>query len=213
MTKKSPKKKLINKIGPLEIWSVNGPIIRKNVDPEFTNFGQHWRFKFIPENELWIDDGDSNEINFFITHLLIERKFMSQGLSYEEALELADRAERADRFKSKKFKKAPKDYSKQVKKIKVKKIAAFEDVDVWVVDGELVRDLFYIDFTEGGHDLVYNFIPEGEVWIDDDVVKGERLYIMLHELIERRLMEKEKNYQDAHNKATKIEWLIRSTND
>lgn len=211
--KKSPKKKLLNKIGFIEVWSVDGKYIRKDIDPEFTNFGQHWRFDFIPKNELWIDVGDSNETDFYITHLLIERKLMEQGVKYEDALEIADRSERADRFKSKKFKKAPKDYSKQIKKVKTKKIATFEDVSVWLVDGELVRDLFFIDFTEGGHDKVYNFIPEGEIWIDNDVLKSERLYIMIHELIERRLMSDGKDYNSAHNKATKIEWLVRGTDD
>ena len=43
--------KLINKIGDFEIYLVDGSVIRKNIDPDFTNFGQHYRFDFIPEKE------------------------------------------------------------------------------------------------------------------------------------------------------------------
>jgi len=34
------------------VWIVDGKYIRENVDEEFTNCGAHYRFKFIPENEI-----------------------------------------------------------------------------------------------------------------------------------------------------------------
>jgi hypothetical protein len=39
-------------------------------------------------------------------------------------------------------------------------------VRVWIVNGRLVRSAFDIDFTAGGHDHVYEFVPEGEVWAE-----------------------------------------------
>ena len=51
------------------------------------------------------------------------------------------------------------------------------DLRVWIVRGELVRDLFFIDFTEGGHDRVYKFVPPGEVWLDDDLRRTERPFV------------------------------------
>ena len=34
---------------------------------------------------------------------------------------------------------------------------------IWLVEGGYVRRHLDLDFTEGGHDLVYNYIPTGEV--------------------------------------------------
>ena len=53
-------------------------------------------------------------------------------------------------------------------------------VSVWIVNGRQVRSVFDIDFTEGGHDHVYEFVPEGEVWIDDAITEPERGYVLLH---------------------------------
>jgi hypothetical protein len=72
-----------------------------------------------------------------------------------------------------------------------------------------VRDLYDIDFTEGGHDWVYKFVPKGEVWIDNDVKPEERSYIILHELHERNLMKKGLSYNDAHADSSQLEYHVR----
>ena len=59
---------------------------------------------------------------------------------------------------------------------------------VWIVNGRLVRSVFDIDFTAGGHDHVYEFVPEKEIWIDDAIIEQERAYVLLHELHERNCM-------------------------
>ena len=46
-------------------------------------------------------------------------------------------------------------------------------VSVWIVKGRLVRSAFDADFTEGGHDRVYHFVPKNEVWLDDDLGPGD----------------------------------------
>ena len=61
-------------------------------------------------------------------------------------------------------------------------------VTVWIVNGRLVRSMLDIDFTAGGHDHVYEFVPEGEVWIDNDIEEKERGFVLLHELHERNRM-------------------------
>jgi hypothetical protein len=63
-----------------------------------------------------------------------------------------------------------------------------DKLKIWIVDGEAVRTFLFIDFTEGGHGIVYSFIPKDEVWIDDDLSVQERKYVLLHELHERKLM-------------------------
>ena len=48
----------LNKVGArgsITIWIVDGTYVRTHMDEEFTNYGQHFAFRFIPENEFWID--------------------------------------------------------------------------------------------------------------------------------------------------------------
>jgi len=52
---KLPYLEKIGQRGDITVWSVDGIYVRRNLDEEFTNFGQHYRFECIPENEFWID--------------------------------------------------------------------------------------------------------------------------------------------------------------
>ena len=90
---KPPYIKKVEVRGELTIWIVDGSDIRGRLDEEFTNFGQHYRYPYIPEKELWIDqEADSDELPFFIDHLLVEHRLMAKGLPYAQAIEAADRA-------------------------------------------------------------------------------------------------------------------------
>lgn len=81
--------------GNIQVWIVGGSYVRAHLDEEFTNFGQHYRYPYIPDNEFWIDQqAEHNESAFFIDHLLVEHDLMSKGVSYEKALVEADRVER-----------------------------------------------------------------------------------------------------------------------
>lgn len=222
------------KISKFTVWIVNGKYIRNNLDEEFTNFGQHYRFSFIPINEFWIDkeyDGGGEE-KFYIDHLLVEHRLMSKGISYIDALIIADKTELRERSKSsillnemkKKFKN--KEIFKLIHKSLWKKYS-INGLRVWIIRGELVRDRLFIDFTEGGHDKVYPFIPDGEIWIEDDLNPNERKFVLLHELHERNLMMKMKTgidikngfsklnkkylhiYASAHNSASNLEYYCR----
>jgi hypothetical protein len=77
------------------------------------------------------------------------------------------------------------------------------------VNGRLVRSVFDIDYTEGGHDYVYEFVPANEVWIDDAVEEPERPFVLLHELHERNLMAKGWPYSKAHADSSRIEYRCR----
>ena len=76
---------------------------------------------------------------------------------------------------------------------------------MWLVDGNLVRSFFLLDYCEGGHDLVYPFIPKNEIWIEEAISPQERKFIILHELHERHLMDQGKSYKNAHIGATEVE--------
>jgi hypothetical protein len=192
----------------MTVWIVDGMYIRTNIDEEFTNFGQHYAFSFIPDSELWIDrEGKPDEIRFFVDHLLVERRLMAKGVPYDNALAVADSVERADRRKAGDIGRLTKGGTlpdpRKAHLTLWKHLAS--GVSVWIVDGRLVRSVFDIDFTEGGHDHVYEFVPQGEVWIDNDLQEAERPYVLLHELHERNLMASGWNYDSAHAESSRIE--------
>lgn len=214
MFHKKPYLKKIDNISGLRIWLVDGQYIRNHIDKEFTNFGQHYRFKFIPVTELWIDkENDPGEEKYFIDHLLVEHKLMAQGLNYEQALDKADVAERRERSRSRIVKQWSKKNNIEliVRKIHQKLIPIYSiaQVKTWLVDGQTVRDFFYIDFTEGGHDLVYPFVPTGEIWLDNDNNPAELKFIFLHELHERNLMLRGWTYDKAHRNSSCLEYSCR----
>jgi hypothetical protein len=201
--------------GNIDIWIVDGQKIRTDVEKEFTNFGQHFHFDCIPENEFWLDkEAQPNERRFFIDHLLIEWQLQKEGKSYADAITEADKKEKAERLKTGDLEEvknsAGKLDPKKVHKHLLKKINyEGEELSVWVVDGRLIRSSFYIDFTEGGHDFVYKFVPKHEIWLDDDLMEKERPYVLLHELNERQLMSQGWTYDKAHANSSKIEWESR----
>src|SRR4030042_5046681 len=180
--------KKVDERGKLTVWIIDGSYIRGHIDEEFTNFGQHYRYPYIPLNELWIDhEGEHDETQFFVDHLLVEHQLMAKGMSYDKALVKADQVERRERRRTddlnrlthngQKLPDAQGVHERLWKKLE-------NGVSVWIVNGRLVRSVFDIDFTAGGHDHVYEFVPENEVWIDDDMVEEERSYVLLHELHE-----------------------------
>lgn len=216
MKKPSYYLKKISKIGKINVWEVDGEKIRDELDIEFTNFGQHFRFSYIPEYEFWLDrESSPDDKPFFIDHLLVEWKLMRNGLSYVDALVLADKKEKSERKKSKEAETGESmTYEIKIKKIHKRLLGRVKkDIKVWLVDGFLIRSMFDIDFTEGGHDLVYDFVPNNEVWIDNDIKPKERLFVLLHELLERSLMAKKMKYNSAHKKASKLEWSARHDGD
>jgi hypothetical protein len=198
--------------GPITVWVVDGSFVRTNVDEEFTNFGQHHVFDFIPNNEFWLDrEAVEDEQQFYTAHLVVEFSLMERGASYDTALEAADRAELTERRKTTDLKTLAGDNELpdpgKAHAYLWKKLES--GTEVWVVNGRLVRSGFDVDFTEGGHGFVYEFIPRREVWIDNDVIESERAYILLHELHERALMEQGWTYDKAHADASNLESYCR----
>jgi len=211
---KKPYEKKIQTVDEFAVWFVDGKYIREKVDEEFTNFGQHYRFRFIPAHEFWIDrERTPGEEHFFVDHLLIENRLMAGGMTYDRAIEKADRAEVRERHKVDYIKKGLKPGQPKAEvlaKVHKKLLKCYSRyLNVWVADGEIVRDVYFIDYTEGGHDKVYAFIPPREVWLDDDLEPGERKYVLLHEVHERFLMVQGEKYFQAHRSASNIEYHCR----
>jgi hypothetical protein len=203
----------VDERGDLAVWIVDGSYIRGHIDEEFTNFGQHYRYHYIPLNEFWIDrEAAHDETRFFVDHLLVEYRLMAKGMRYNEALVEADRAERNERRRAgdvshitRHGQKIPE--GKDVHERLWKKLE--NGVSVWIVNGRLVRSVFDIDFTAGGHDHVYEFVPTNEVWIDDAIEEQERGYVLLHELHEHNRMAKGWPYSKAHDESSHLEYRCR----
>lgn len=203
---------LVGRVNGIDVWVVNGQYVRERLDEEFTNFGQHFTFRFIPVQEFWLDrENTPGETAYFGDHLLLEYRLMAHGVPYGGALELGDGVELAERKHSALGREgealvAAQDRAGLLARIHKQALTEYgAGVTVWVVDGELVRDALFIDFTEGGHDKVYAFVPPKEVWLDDDLMPEERRFVLLHELFERRLMSKGWTYPRAHHAASRIE--------
>ncbi len=224
---KKPYLKKYGTIAGFTIWIVDGNYIRRTIDEEFTNFDHHHYVHFIPKNEFWIDQGyGRGEEKYYIEHMLVEYWLIRDGRSHLEASKKAELIERRERSKSIMLKKIikkkmhRKEIIRKIHKTLLKKYSKI--LNVWIVNGDLVRDLFFINFTEGGHDKVYPFIPENEIWIDDEVIPKERKFILLHEIHERNLMLQgwsydlpkkkvhgKKSLKSAHFSASELEYFCR----
>lgn len=213
LRQKPPYLEKIDQRGNLSIWIVDGSYVRTHMDEEFTNFGQHYCFSCIPKNELWIDqEAENDERRFFIDHLLVEHRLMQKGIAYNNALAEADKAERSERCRAGDVSRLTHHGrelpdGKEVHQRLWKKLE--NGVSVWIINGRLVRSVFDIDFTEGGHDYVYEFIPQNEVWIDNDIEEKERGYVLLHELHERNRMAAGEPYTKAHTESSRLEYRCR----
>jgi hypothetical protein len=206
---KPPYIEKIDRQGGIDIWVVDGPYIRGHIDEEFTNFGQRYRYPYIPLSEFWLDrEAHADERHFFVDHLLSEHQLMAKGMPYEQAIVVADRVERRERRRAGDVKKFTRDGHElpDPHKVHDRMWKTLENgISVWIVNGRLVRSVFDIDFTAGGHDYVYEFVPENEVWIDDDIEEDERGYILLHELHERNRMAAGWPYNKAHAESSRLE--------
>jgi len=199
--------------GDTQVWIVDGAYIRGHIDEEFTNFGQHHRYPYIPDKEFWIDqEAEGDERIFFIDHLLVEHQLMAKGMPYAKAIVEADRVERSERRRAGDVRRATHG-GKELPDLQAvherlwKKLE--NGIEVWIVNGRLVRSVFDIDFTAGGHDHVYEFVPQGQVWIDNDIAEKERGFVLLHELHERNRMAEGLPYSKAHNESSRLEFRCR----
>jgi hypothetical protein len=199
--------------GDFQVWIVDGAYIRGHTDEEFTNFGQHYRYPYIPDREFWIDrQAEHDERQFFIDHLLVEHELMAKGMPYGDALTKADETERKERRRAGDLGKVTHQGQSLPDPAMVQERLwknLENGISVWIVNGRLVRSAFDIDFTAGGHDHVYEFVPTATVWIDDAIEEMERSFVLLHELHERNQMEKGMPYSQAHAESSQMEFRCR----
>lgn len=90
----------------------------------------------------------------------------------------------------------------------VRSLGHRDNVTIWLVDGEQIRDR-YVDFTMGGSDARYRFIPRGQVWIEVKLSLRDREATIRHELTERKCMLRGAGYDRAHDRANVVERVWR----
>lgn len=211
---KPPYVSLFREIGPIQVWIVDGSYVRAKIDPNFTDFAEHQHSPYVPADQFWIDkDTDPSDRGYFLDNVLVQHRLMSQGVSYEKALAAGDKVEHAERQRAN-----PQAVYEGHNKGTAGPVllALWGETDnllmVYVVDGAMVRLRFDENYVEGGHDLVYPYIPKDEVWIEQAIYDDpdERLFDLLHELYERRMMQQGMPYVKAHDAALKIEHETRN---
>jgi len=208
-------KKLIDDYGVHKIFTVNGEKVRDLTkgDEEFGLCSSHPYFpNLIPKNEIWIeDDVKEDEKEMLIHSELYKLKLISNGEDKWDAYHKAEKQEKKLRERSK-SKGAHKTDEKADDKIYVKEWGKIksEDLTVWLVDAEKVRNKYKTDFLEGGNGWVYKWVPNNEIWIENGLKEKEIPFIILHEFVEKTFMKEDKmKYDDAHCIAAKVEWSKR----
>jgi hypothetical protein len=89
-----------------------------------------------------------------------------------------------------------------------------DNYEIWVIDGNRVRQKIYKEFLYGGNEQRYIFNPKGEIWIDNAISSEEFDLTVAHELNERHLMAKYGwEYQTAHDSSLSLELTIRQKNE
>ena len=213
-------KKFLSQYGHYKVYIVNGMAVR-NVSPEAEEFGESGTFRdyegIIPKNEIWIeDDVEDCEIQALVAGRLYELKCLAKGMSADKAYKLSLKREQKYRNAVEASEHEPSAHNDSAaEKIYVKKYGYIkdEDITVWLVDGEEVREHYKHDFLEGGHGYVYKWVPNNEIWIENQTHLEEVPVLILHEYVERILMKYYKiKYDRAHEIAAKTEFNHRHEN-
>ncbi|HEY5534198.1 MAG TPA: hypothetical protein VIL99_04555 [Ignavibacteria bacterium] len=223
-------KKIIDKWGKYTLYLVNDEKIRNSAEyaEEFSDYGMNigkkglatLNFKFIPENEIWIAKSiKPSERHYVISNALAYIRGIERGLdpgdSYDKAIDKEKSVRTKDALNKlhiKNYKPADNLHHKDIpKKVYIKKYGVINDeketVNIFLINGEVVRDLYKTDYVEGGHAYVYDWIPLDEIWIEKTVKQDEIPVIILHEFLERTLMKYKKfPYVRAHVAASKVEF-------
>ena len=212
-------KKLIDQYGKYKVFVVNGETIRNHsqADEEFGENAIHVDFpNLIPKDEIWIEQNVLlPEREILIASSLYRIKLLASGISQQQAYDKTLIKEKIYRKKIFSKDKAWLSDKPAPEKIYVKKYGFIknEDITVWLVHGEKVRNTFKIDWLEGGHGYVYDFVPNKEIWLENGLMEKELPYILLHEYVERTVMKyKHFTYNKAHKIASKVEFCHRQTN-
>lgn len=93
-------------------------------------------------------------------------------------------------------------------------IGVVEGISLYAVNGDQVKKKLYTGFVDGGNDLSSAFIPRKTVWVDVAIEREQWSAIILHELMERYLIEERGyGYSEAHTIANRVEKQFRISSE
>src|SRR5262249_6888306 len=192
-----------------DVYTIDASAVRNIAQPdeEFGNFATHDEFPdLIPKGEIWLGEKNlDKEGIFFIANALTRFKEKDKGSSDDKAYTAGLNVERSlrERLTGLKFL-AGKPHKRVPAELYVETYLILPDgkfpIEVWLVDGNVVRSLYKTDYTEGGHGYVYRWVPKQQIWVEKDLDRWELPFIVSHEYLELRLMRDEGvEYDEAHN--------------
>ncbi|MBZ0184692.1 MAG: hypothetical protein K8F91_00470 [Candidatus Obscuribacterales bacterium] len=186
------------------IWIVDGFKVVRHLYPPFVMGGNDQRYRFNPDNDVWIDNRiGCEEIEYTIAHELIERKFMRErGMTYDRAhsfgLLLEKNMRDADRLRAIRHGKKADPLVAPVYRSLFNRL---DGISVWIVDGPVVRREIDGDFCFGGNDLSCQYIPAGEIWLDSSMSSEHTFYALKHQVEERKRLSAGMSWNDAYESA------------
>lgn len=83
----------LGSLGAYQVWFVNGPLIRDEVDTDWVEGGNSARYGYQPEGQIWVE-GKSNEAGATALHEHDEAVLMAGGMSYDAAHDIATEREK-----------------------------------------------------------------------------------------------------------------------
>jgi hypothetical protein len=200
------------------VYTVNGYAVRNATqqDEEFGNFATHDEFPdCIGEREVWVSEKlAAREGVFFAANALTYLARVAAGApnaAYDAGIE-AERALRAS-VNGVEFRDG-KPHKRVPDALYLGEYVTLPDpkgpVTVRLVDGNLARSYYKTDYTQGGHNSVYPWVPRQEIWVEDGTDHREIHFIVCHEYLERRLMrDGGLGYDRAHEIASALEFDLR----
>jgi len=186
--------------GEMTIKLVDGFAIRNMIDPSFGSIHRHgtelakpgvrW---YIPEGEVWVDHiyAKSGELEFLLQMDEAGDKYIEKNPEGDYRTFLKGFCEKG----------VPPDFYKST--------IVVNGNSVVKVDGAIVRKYLDPEFIMGGHEFVYDYVPQSEIWLDAWLDERELPYVLNHEQLERNFMKDGMSYDDAHEYATASEKAMR----
>jgi hypothetical protein len=220
-------KVFMGKIDSLEIYIIDGDLVRREIYPDFIFGGNEQRYPFIPHNEIWIDNAIPNrEYTTTLRHEINEMTLMrDKGMSYLDAHNASLMLEVELRTQ---FRKEALEHEKNLPEVSptdtdsIKQISSLPDkiklkdiylerkeskenpYSIWLVDGDKIRKEIYPDFGFDGDWYDYNFIPENEIWIDGSISCDQYSYSIAETENSIQLFKNGTDYDEAAEKVKRI---------
>jgi len=186
-------------------------------DEEFGNFATQEEFPaLIPKGEIWLGEKSFDEEGIcFLSNALVRLQHKGRGASEKRAYDAGIEAEQKLREALSGLKyRDGRPHRRVPENIYHEQYITLDDpqfsIEVWRVDGNLVRCFYKTDYTEGGHGYVYPWVPKGQIWLESGLDEWELPFIVSHEYLELRLMrDRGLQYDKAHEICSQVEFDLR----